>query len=146
MQKGGNVKNVKMFCALLASNDERTLHMLAHPQWRQFKNCFKSAHLLSLSLSLSHSVSLSVISKPVQGLSGRTHLAVVRQSAAINTLTFDMFRCRKCQLQQLTRLSGCTHKVATGHAPNTCPICRGTLCTAHMCIHQLALTSLNSPI
>lgn len=76
MQKGGNVKNVKMFCALLASNDERTLHLLAHPQWRQFKNCFKSAHLLSLSLtqSVSHSF-LSLyrvfLAVPIWRLSGK---------------------------------------------------------------------------
>lgn len=78
MQKGGNVKNVKMFCALLASNDERTLHLLAHPQWRQFKNCFKSAQLLSLSpvhsVSLSHSF-LSLyrvfLAVPIWRLSGK---------------------------------------------------------------------------
>lgn len=108
MQKGGNVKNVKMFCALLASNDERTLHLLAPPG--DNLRCALRANTCcpSHTQSLTHSF---------LALSGRAHLAVVRQSAAINTLTFDMFRCRKCQLQQLTRLSGCTHKVAASHAP-----------------------------
>lgn len=127
MQKGGNVKNVKMFCALLASNDERTLHLLAPPG--DNLRCALRGHSSSPSLSHTHSLSHSV-THSFLALSGRAHLAVVRQSAAINTLTFDMFRCRKCQLQQLTRLSGCTHKVAAGHAPFplpalcyfTCPI------------------------
>lgn len=127
MQKGGNVKNVKMFCALLASNDERTLHLLAPPG--DNLRCALRAHSFSPSPSHTHSLSHSV-THSFLALSGRAHLAVVRQSAAINTLTFDMFRCRKCQLQQLTRLSGCTHKVAAGHAPFplpapcyfTCPI------------------------
>lgn len=113
---------------------------LAGAPWRQFKMCFKSKQLPSLSLFPTHTLSHS-LTHSFLALSGRAHLAVVRQSAAINTLTFDMFRCRKCQLQQLTRLSGCTHKVAAGHAPFplaappyyfTCPIWRGTLCNSYV--------------
>lgn len=64
MQKGGNVKNVKMFCALLASNDERTLHLLAPPG--DNLRCALRANSCHLFLSFPHihSVTHSLISSP----------------------------------------------------------------------------------
>lgn len=104
---------------------------------------FKCSHSLSLPISLSLSLSLhdSLNTNSIKG----THLAVVKQSASINTLAFDMFRYRGYQLQQLAGLSGCTHKVATGHAtyiPHTLSW-HATWCSSYtsMCIHQLVLAS-----
>lgn len=139
MQKGGNVKNVKMFCALLASNDERTLHLLAPPG--DNLRCALRAHSCSPSPthSLSHSVTHSLISSPFWPCPfGGCQAKCSHKYVNVRYVSVPEMPAATANQAKWLHSQSCRRPrpiPTTSHAPFDV-----ALCATRMCIHQLALT------
>lgn len=139
MQKGGNVKNVKMFCALLASNDERTLHLLAPPgdnlRCALRANSCCPSHTQSLTHSL---ISSPFWPYPFGGCQAKcSHKYVNVQYVSVPEMPAATANQAKWLHSQSCHRphSHWPPPTLTSHAPFDV-----ALCATCMCIHQLALT------
>lgn len=133
MQKGGNVKNVKMFCALLASNDERTLHLLAPPgdnlRCALRANSCCPSHTQSLTHSL---ISSPFWPCPFGGCQAKcSHKYVNVRYVSVPEMPAATANQAKWLHSQSCRRP---RPIPIGRPPYyfTCPIWRGTLCNSYV--------------
>lgn len=139
MQKGGNVKNGKMFCALLASNDERTLHLLAPPG--DNLRCALRANSCHLFLSIPHihSVTHSLISSPFWPCPfGGCQAKCSHKYVNVRYVSVPEMPAATANQAKWLHSQSCRRPrpiPTTSHGPFDV-----ALCATRMCIHQLALT------